>query len=49
LKIIIDPSVTEAYNFTYSVKGARGQRGKAGDGKPGRDGKVETVKQKVTW
>jgi hypothetical protein len=49
LKIIVDPSVTETYNFTYSVKGGNGQKGTAGNGRPGRDGTVETVKQKVTW
>jgi hypothetical protein len=49
LKIIIDPNVTEAYNLTYSTKGGAGSEGKAGDGAPGKDGKVETVKQKVTW
>ncbi len=49
IKIIMDPSVPESINFVTSAKGGVKKGSNGSSGMMGSDGKIETVKTKVSW
>ncbi|MCB9187912.1 MAG: hypothetical protein H6599_01390 [Flavobacteriales bacterium] len=49
IKVIMDPSVPESINFTTSAKGGVRKGANGTQGMTGADGKIETVKAKVSW
>lgn len=49
IKVIMDTGITESVNFTASAKGGYVHGKQGSKSAPGRDGKIETVKQKLTW
>lgn len=49
IKVIMDPSVPETINFVTSAKGGTKKGGNGVTSMSGNDGKIETVKAKVSW